>query len=118
MLLLALRALLAFFSAAVCDMVGGRSRDRASSSNACLVPEFEAFCGRVDVVELELGQLGQLICLTPSSLKRTRQEGSKTMEKDTGTRKNPRTQETSSSSVDYRAVKRRINRCAGAIVFV
>ena len=39
---------MALFSAAVCDMVGGRSRDRASSSNACLVPEFEAFCGRVD----------------------------------------------------------------------
>ena len=36
------------------------------------------------VVELELllGQLGQLICLTPSSLKRTRQEGSKAVEQE------------------------------------
>ena len=44
------------FSAAVCDMVGGRSRDRASSSNDCLVPAFEAFCGRVELVAA--GQLG------------------------------------------------------------
>ena len=85
MLLLALRAWLALFSAAVCDMVGGRSRDRVPAMRAWC-RSLRRFAAASMVVELELllGQLGQLICLTPSSLKRTRQEGSKAVDKDTG----------------------------------